>query len=50
MFTILYTESWGLGSCDGNVTAPTNKTPDSVVLAGEEKKKSMLCDVLKGEK
>ena len=42
----------GVGSCDYNVTAATNKThsSDSVVLAREETKKSTLSHVLKGEK
>ena len=34
MFTILYTEWWGYGSCDGNVTTATNKTHKPALTAG----------------
>ena len=41
MFTIYYQKLYGQGSCEGNVTAATNKTqnntPVTVVLAENEK-------------
>ena len=33
MFTIQYTKLWGYGSCDGNVTAATNKARTSALTA-----------------